>query len=86
LGIPPGHYQAAVRAGSAEHTGLRSLDPILATLEDRLGVTAAKFGITKEEVLRTLIRHGFPLWSLAAIAPAYTDLPQHSDGIQEQDS
>ncbi len=86
MGIPPGHYQAAVRAGAAEHTGLRSLDPILMTLEDRIAVTAAEFGITKEEVLRTLIRHGFPLLSLAAMAPAYTDLPQHRDGIQEQDS
>jgi hypothetical protein len=81
MGIAPAHHQAAVRLGAAELTGLRSLDPMLVTLEDRIGVTAAKLRMTKEEVLRTLIRHGIPLWSLAAMAPATPDLPQHGDGM-----
>lgn len=84
MGIAPAHHQAAVRLGAAELTGLRSVDPMLVTLEDRIGVTAAKRRMTKEEVLKTLIRHGIPLWSLVAMAPANTDSPQHSDGMQER--
>jgi hypothetical protein len=86
MGIPPGHHQAAVRAGAAEHTGLRSLDPMLMTLEDRLGLAAAAGGITKAEVVRRLIRYGYPLPLLAAMVDTdTTNVPQLRNGIGEQD-
>jgi hypothetical protein len=85
MGVTPGQYQAALRAGAAEHTGLRSLEPILATLEKRLEITAQGAGISKAEVLKRLIRRGYPLASLGTVAGGEAASARWRSGTPEDD-
>jgi hypothetical protein len=68
MGLTPGQYQGALRAGAAEYTRLRSPEPILTTLQKRLAITAHRNNIPMAEVLRRLIANGYKLRSLGTIA------------------
>jgi hypothetical protein len=85
MGLPPAQYQGAVRAGAAELTGLRSRDPILTTLANRIGITSGYYGTPEQEVLRRLTRYGFLLKSLGPLTVvAGTAASQQGDGTQDK--
>lgn len=61
-GITPAQYQEAAWFGAGDITNLGSPpDPFLKVLEDRLAITAEKDGLSKEDVLRRMIRGEIPL-------------------------
>jgi len=69
LGMTPAQYQASAWIGGGEQTGLKSgAEPFVATVEDRIGRTAAKTGLSKAEVLRRFIRGQMPLIGLGGAA------------------
>jgi hypothetical protein len=68
MGLTPGQYQGAVRAGAAEHTGLRSPRSIVDTLRDRVRITAELNNTSEREILRRLAESGFPLRVLGPVA------------------
>jgi hypothetical protein len=54
-------------------------------LDKRLGVTGDYHGISKAEVLKQLIRNGFPLRSLGIVTGAGTAARQGTDMEEEID-
>jgi hypothetical protein len=84
MGLAPAQYQGAIRAGAAELTGLRSLDPMLVTLRKRIALTAARDRISEVEVLRRFIEHGYPLASIVAVAGTQA-VPRQGEGLQAAD-
>jgi hypothetical protein len=85
MDLAPAQYQGAIRFGAAKETGLRSFDPMLVNLDKRLGVTGDYHGISKAEVLKQLIRNGFPLRSLGIVTGAGTAARQGTDMEEEID-
>jgi hypothetical protein len=67
MGLTPGQYQGALRAGAAEYTGLRSPKPMLTTLDERLRKAADRNNISPAEVLRRLIEEGYKLPSIGIL-------------------
>src|SRR5262245_6315207 len=67
------------RAGAAELTGLRSRDPILTTLDNRIGFTGRYHGIPGQELLRLLARRGSLLRSLGPLTVAGAATTQQGD-------
>jgi hypothetical protein len=72
LGMLPAEYQANAWVGAGDKTGLggdakfrsagqNPADPFLKVFEDRVGITADKMGLPKEQVLRRMIRGEIPL-------------------------
>lgn len=63
-GITPAQAQASAWIGGGEDTGLMSAtDPFLRIFEERLAITADKTGLSKEDVLRRMIRGEMPLYN-----------------------
>jgi hypothetical protein len=81
MGLSPAQYQGAIRAGAAELTGLRSLDPMLVTLRKRIALASERDGIPEREVLRRFIEEGYPLPAIGALAGAEAVTHQ---GIEQQ--
>jgi hypothetical protein len=81
MGLTPGQYQAALRVGAAERTGLRSPDPMLTTFERRLEITADHHNISKREALRRFERGELRLRSLGPLAAGGTI----AAGLQEDE-
>jgi hypothetical protein len=76
LGLTPAQYQASAWIGGANQTGVRSsLVPWLDSFEARVALSAEKWGITKDEMLKRFIRGELPLISLGGAAAAGTALP-----------
>jgi hypothetical protein len=76
LGLTPAQHQTATWFGAADQTGVRSrLIPWLGSFEERVALTAKRFGLTQEEVLRRLIRHELSLISLGGVMGAGTAIP-----------
>jgi hypothetical protein len=65
-GLTPGQLQGAIRAGAAELTGLRSPNPMLTTLAQRIAITAEREQTSPEEILRRLITGGQKLRAVGA--------------------
>ena len=85
MGVTPAQYQASAWFGGAGQTGVRSkLVPWLQSFENRVALTAAKFGLTQEEVLRRVIRGEMPLISFGGAAAAGMALPQDAGTRQEE--
>jgi hypothetical protein len=84
MGLTPGQYQGALRAGAAEYTRLRSPEPILTTLQKRLAITADRDNIPMAEVLRRLIANGYRLRSLGTIAGLGAAASGREDKTPEQ--
>jgi hypothetical protein len=85
LDLTPAQYQASIREGAAELTGLRSRIPYMVELDRRLGITADYYGTTKAAILKQLIRHGFPLVSLGVTA-GVGGMPQLPDRERMQEN
>jgi hypothetical protein len=84
MDLAPAQYQGAIRAGAAELTGLRSLDPMLVNLDQRIVIAAARDGISKAEVLKRWIASGYLMPSIGTIVGGGA-FPQQGDGKQEGD-
>jgi len=85
MGLTPGQYQGALRAGGAEYTGLRSREPLLTTLAKRLKITADRDNIPILEALRRLIgEEGLPLASLGIVAGLGTAGSGRPEGVLEE--
>jgi len=79
MGLTPGQYQGALRAGGAEYTGLRSRDPMMVTFINRLVLYAESKGITPLQALKQLVREGLPI-PLAAWGMAKAASPEDMEG------
>jgi hypothetical protein len=85
MGLTPAQYQSAAWFGGASQTGVRSkLVPWLQSFENRVALTAAKHGLTQEEVLRRVIRGEIPLISFGGAAAGGMALPQDAGARQEE--
>lgn len=75
LGMTPAQYQASSWIGGANQTGVRSrLAPWLDTFETRVALTAKKYQLSQEEVLRRFIRGELSLLSVGGAAAAGSDI------------
>lgn len=79
-GIAPAQYQSSGWLGGAEATNMMSgTEPALQHFENRIAATAEARGMTKENVLKQLIRAKMPLLSAGGVTALAMQKPQEQE-------